>query len=160
MIVLSGRVQGFMPDIETQQRYSDRGTRLAVMGAACVPVLGKQSLRNVSREVPIIGPNGARSGGDVLRFLLSGARAVELASALITKRAGDLPVSSPSCIRIASASKLRGSPNSSAKLRMRLTYDQISPKKPGNIPGNNEPLRRFILFSCCPAQSFRSCFQC
>jgi dihydroorotate dehydrogenase len=39
--------------------------------------------RSVSKDVPIIGTNGARSAEDVVRFLLSGARAVELASAAI-----------------------------------------------------------------------------
>ena len=34
--------------------------------------------------MPLIGTNGARCADDVIRFLLSGARAVELASAVLS----------------------------------------------------------------------------
>jgi len=54
--------------------------------------------RNFSLEFPIIGTNGAGPAADVLRFLLSGARAVELASAAITNGPGFSPASSPSSI--------------------------------------------------------------
>lgn len=85
MIVLSGRVQGFMPDIETYQPIL--GSWGAIGGHWALPASlywVSKAWRNVSREVPIIGTNGARSASDVLRFLLSGARAVEFASAAIS----------------------------------------------------------------------------
>jgi len=74
-----------MPDIETQKPIL--GSWGAIGGGWALPASLywiSKCWRNVSREVPIIGTNGARSAEDVLRFLLSGARAVELASAVIT----------------------------------------------------------------------------
>jgi dihydropyrimidine dehydrogenase (NAD+) subunit PreA/dihydroorotate dehydrogenase (NAD+) catalytic subunit len=85
MIVLSGRVQGFMPDIETHQPIL--GSWGAIGGHWALPASlywVSKAWRNVSRDVPIIGTNGARSAADVLRFMLSGARAVELASVAIS----------------------------------------------------------------------------
>ena len=75
MIVLPGRVQGFMPDIETHAPIL--GSWGAIGGHWSLPASlywVSKAWRNVSREVPIIGTNGARSAADVLRFLLSGAR--------------------------------------------------------------------------------------
>lgn len=85
MLVLTGRVQGFMPDIETQTPIL--GSWGAIGGAWALPASlywVSKCRRNVSRDIPIIGTNGARSADDVLRFLLSGARAVELASVVMT----------------------------------------------------------------------------
>jgi dihydropyrimidine dehydrogenase (NAD+) subunit PreA/dihydroorotate dehydrogenase (NAD+) catalytic subunit len=85
MLVLTGRVQGFMPDIETQKPIL--GSWGAIGGGWALPASlywVSKCWRNVSKTVPIIGTNGARSADDVVRFLLSGARAVELASAAIT----------------------------------------------------------------------------
>jgi dihydroorotate dehydrogenase len=85
MLVFTGRIQGFMPDIETQKPIL--GSWGAIGGGWALPASLywiSKCWRNVSREVPIIGTNGARSAEDVVRFLLSGARAVELASAVIT----------------------------------------------------------------------------
>jgi dihydropyrimidine dehydrogenase (NAD+) subunit PreA/dihydroorotate dehydrogenase (NAD+) catalytic subunit len=85
MIVLVGRMGGFMPDIETHRPIL--GSWGAIGGHWALPASlywVSKTWRNVSRETPIIGTNGARSAADVLRFLLSGARAVELASAAIS----------------------------------------------------------------------------
>jgi dihydropyrimidine dehydrogenase (NAD+) subunit PreA/dihydroorotate dehydrogenase (NAD+) catalytic subunit len=85
MLVLTGRVQGFMPDIETHKPIL--GSWGAIGGGWALPASlywVSKCWRNVSKTVPIIGTNGARSADDVVRFLLSGARAVELASAAIT----------------------------------------------------------------------------
>lgn len=86
MIVMSGRVQGFMPDIETHKPVL--GSWGAIGGAWALPASlywVSKCWRNVSKQkVPIIGTNGARSPEDVVRFLLSGAHAVELASLAIT----------------------------------------------------------------------------
>jgi dihydroorotate dehydrogenase len=85
MLVLTGRVQGFMPDIETQRPVL--GSWAAIGGGWSLPASlywVSKAWRNVSRKIPIIGTNGARSAEDVLRFLLSGASAVELASVVLT----------------------------------------------------------------------------
>src|SRR5215472_3273984 len=85
MLVLAGRIQGFMPDIETQKPIL--GSWGAIGGRWALPASlywVSKFWRNVSKDVSIIGTNGARSAEDVVRFLLSGARAVELASAVIT----------------------------------------------------------------------------
>jgi dihydropyrimidine dehydrogenase (NAD+) subunit PreA/dihydroorotate dehydrogenase (NAD+) catalytic subunit len=130
MVVLSGRVQGFMPDVETQKPILNSWG--AIGGHWALPASlywVSKAWRNVSREVPIIGTNGARSAEDVIRFLLSGARAVELASAAITN--GHKVFSTiiddirSYCARkqIARISELIGKAADAA-----LTYDQISPK--------------------------------
>jgi dihydroorotate dehydrogenase len=85
MLVLTGRVQGFMPDLETQNPIL--GSWGAIGGPWALPASlywVSKCRRTVTRDIPIIGTNGARSADDVLRFLLSGARAVELASVVIS----------------------------------------------------------------------------
>ena len=135
-IVLTGRVHGFMPDIETHQPILNSWG--AIGGHWALPAAlywVSKAWRNVSREVPIIGTNGARSAEDVIRFLLSGARAVELASAAITN--GPKTFSTiiddlrSYCERkqIASISELIGKAADAA-----LTYDQISPKAKKHYP--------------------------
>jgi dihydroorotate dehydrogenase len=135
-IVLSGRVQGFLPDVETHQPIL--GSWGAIGGHWALPASlywVSKAWRNVSRKVPIIGTNGARSAEDVLRFLLSGARSVELASAAITNGpqvfSGILAELDSYCERkqIARISELVGKAADAA-----LTYDQISPKQPGKYP--------------------------
>jgi dihydropyrimidine dehydrogenase (NAD+) subunit PreA/dihydroorotate dehydrogenase (NAD+) catalytic subunit len=135
-IVLTGRVQGFMPDIETHQPIL--GSWGAIGGHWALPASlywVSKAWRNVTREVPILGTNGARSAEDVIRFLLSGARAVELASAAITNGPkifsaiiNDLH---SYCARkqIARISELIGKAADAA-----LTYDQISPKPVKEYP--------------------------
>lgn len=135
-IVFTGRVQGFMPDIETHQPVL--GSWGAIGGHWALPsslYWVSKAWRNVSREVPIIGTNGARSASDVLRFLLSGARAVELASAAITDGAqifsGIITELRSYCERkqIPRISELIGKAADAA-----LTYEQISPKQAGKYP--------------------------
>jgi dihydropyrimidine dehydrogenase (NAD+) subunit PreA/dihydroorotate dehydrogenase (NAD+) catalytic subunit len=136
MIVLAGRVQGFMPDIETQQPIL--GSWGAIGGHWALPASlywVSKAWRNLSRDVPIIGTNGARSANDVLRFLLSGARAVELASAAITNGTqvfSDIMAELDSyCERkqIARLAELTGKAADAA-----LTYDQIAPRKLRKYP--------------------------
>jgi dihydropyrimidine dehydrogenase (NAD+) subunit PreA/dihydroorotate dehydrogenase (NAD+) catalytic subunit len=133
MIVLTGRVQGFMPDIETHRPALNSWG--AIGGHWALPASlywVSKAWRIVSREVPILGSNGARSAEDVIRFLLSGARAVEIASAAITN--GPNVFSSilddlrSYCERkkIVRIRELIGKAVDAA-----LTYDQISPKAAG-----------------------------
>jgi len=136
MIVLPGRVQGFMPDIETHQPIL--GSWGAIGGHWALPsslYWVSKAWRNVSREVPIIGTNGARSAADVLRFMLSGARAVEFASAAISNGpqifstiVGELQ---SYCRRkqIARIAELIGKAADAA-----LTYADISPRAVGKYP--------------------------
>jgi dihydropyrimidine dehydrogenase (NAD+) subunit PreA/dihydroorotate dehydrogenase (NAD+) catalytic subunit len=136
MIVLAGRVQGFMPDIETHQPIL--GSWGAIGGHWALPASlywVSKAWRNVSRDVPIIGTNGARSAEDVLRFLLSGARAVEFASAAISNG----PQIFSTIIeelhsycrrkRVGQIGELVGKAADAA-----LTYDQISPRSVAKYP--------------------------
>ncbi|VVJ22401.1 Uncharacterised protein [Amycolatopsis camponoti] len=77
---LVGRYPGFLPDL-------DGGAVLGSWGAWSSPGCLPMSLYWVSKafsalDVPLVGTNGARSAADVLRFLASGARAVEVVTAL------------------------------------------------------------------------------
>ncbi|HKT49006.1 MAG TPA: tRNA-dihydrouridine synthase [Candidatus Angelobacter sp.] len=136
MIILSGRVQGFMPDIETHQPIL--GSWGAIGGHWALPASlywVSKAWRNVSRQVPIIGTNGARSAADVLRFLLSGARAVEFASAAISNGpqifSGILDELQAYCQRkkISRLDDLVGKAADAA-----LRYDQIKERAVGKYP--------------------------
>jgi dihydroorotate dehydrogenase len=83
-IGLVGRYPGFLPDL-------DGGAVLGSWGAWGSPACLPMSLYWVSKahvslgpNVPLVGTNGARTATDVLRFLASGARAVEVVTALWT----------------------------------------------------------------------------
>ncbi|HEY2055599.1 MAG TPA: hypothetical protein VGH14_16830 [Solirubrobacterales bacterium] len=81
-VTLIGRFNGFMPDLETWDPVL--GSWGAIGGGWSLP-LSLYWVSKCHRELagtPLIGTNGARDGGDVVRFLLSGARAVELVSLL------------------------------------------------------------------------------
>jgi dihydroorotate dehydrogenase len=90
-VCIAGRFLGFMPELETRRPLL--GTFGAIGGGWALPL----SLRWVAKtrarlgpDVPLIGTNGARSGEDVVRFLLAGATAVELTSVVITDGPGAL----------------------------------------------------------------------
>ncbi|MBB4683257.1 dihydroorotate dehydrogenase [Amycolatopsis jiangsuensis] len=83
-IGLVGRYPGFLPDL-------DGGAVLGSWGAWGSPACLPMSLYWVSKtrlalgpDVPLVGTNGARTTADVLRFLASGAGAVEIVTALWT----------------------------------------------------------------------------
>jgi dihydroorotate dehydrogenase (NAD+) catalytic subunit len=85
MLVMIGRFPGFMPDIETQKPAL--GSWAAIGGRWSLPTSlywVSKCWRTLPRMVPIIGTNGARCADDAIRFLLSGARAVEFASLVLT----------------------------------------------------------------------------
>lgn len=82
-ITLTGRFNGFLPALDTHEPV------LGSWGAYAGPWALPMSLYAVSKAfrthngaVSLIGTNGARDAGDVVRFLLSGASAVEMVSAL------------------------------------------------------------------------------
>lgn len=83
-VAMIGRFQGFLPDLDTQRPVLDSWG--AIGGSWALPI----SLYWVSKShlalpagYPLIGTNGARDGDDILRFLLAGAAAVEMASAVL-----------------------------------------------------------------------------
>jgi dihydroorotate dehydrogenase (NAD+) catalytic subunit len=77
-LVIAGRHLGFLPDPETRRPVL--GTYGAVGGGWALPL----SLRWIAKarerlgpDVPLVATNGVRSGADVVRCLLAGARAAE-----------------------------------------------------------------------------------
>lgn len=83
VVAMIGRFQGFVPDLA--QDAPLLGSVGAIGGPWALPI-SLYWVRNThlaEPTVPIIGTNGARSGDDVVRFLLAGARAVEFASAIL-----------------------------------------------------------------------------
>ncbi len=82
-VSMIGRFQGFLPDIETAKPLL--GSVGAIGGSWALPIslYWVRACHLAVPHVPIVGTNGARRGQDVVRFLLSGARAVELASAVL-----------------------------------------------------------------------------
>jgi dihydroorotate dehydrogenase (NAD+) catalytic subunit len=83
-VCIAGRTLGFLPDLQTRRPVLS--TFGAVGGAWALPLtlrwVAKARLA-LGRRVPLIGTNGARDGRDVARFLLAGASAVEMTSAVI-----------------------------------------------------------------------------
>ena len=83
-VCMTTRTMGFVPDLETRRPVL--GTFAAIGGAWTLPL----TLRHVAKahlahpEASIVGTNGARDGYDVARFLLAGASAVAMTSAVIT----------------------------------------------------------------------------
>ena len=78
-LVIAGRHLGFLPDPETRRPVL--GTYGAVGGGWALPL----SLRWVAKarerlgpDVPLVATNGVRSGADVIRSMLAGARAAEV----------------------------------------------------------------------------------
>ena len=83
-VCIATRAMAFVPDLETRRPML--GTFAAIGGAWALPL----TLHQVAKAylaypgVSIVGTNGARDGDDVARFLLAGASAVALTSAVIT----------------------------------------------------------------------------
>jgi dihydroorotate dehydrogenase (NAD+) catalytic subunit len=88
MLVLMGRFQGFIPDIETMQPVL--GSAGAIGGRWALPLTLywiSKCFKALPPEIPLIATNGVRTGDDVIRALLSGARGVEIASAVLSRGA-------------------------------------------------------------------------
>ena len=84
-VTVAGRVMAFVPDVETQAPML--GTRAAIGGPWALAVTCRwlaESRRRLGGDFPLIATNGARSGLDLVRFLLAGASAVQMTSAVIT----------------------------------------------------------------------------
>ena len=83
--IVMGRFMALVPDVET--RAPMLGTAGALGGPWALALTCRwlaESRKKVGAEYPLLGTNGARSGLDVVRFLLAGARAVEMTSAVMS----------------------------------------------------------------------------
>lgn len=84
-VAMIGRFQGFVPDLKTRQPVMSSWAAIGGRWAMPVSMYWVSKSHIALPDVPIIGTNGARDGDDVLRFLLSGACAVEMASAVMLR---------------------------------------------------------------------------
>jgi dihydroorotate dehydrogenase (NAD+) catalytic subunit len=83
-VCLAGRSLAFLPDLDTRRPVL--GTFGAIGGSWALPTSLHWIAKARGRFGPdacLLGTNGARNGGDVARFLLAGARAVQMASAVL-----------------------------------------------------------------------------
>ncbi len=90
-VVMAGRLLGFIPDVETMQPFL--GTTLGVGGYWNLPLTCHWlavSRQQLGAGKPLIATNGARSGLDVVRMMLAGAGAVEMASEVMLRGASVL----------------------------------------------------------------------
>jgi dihydroorotate dehydrogenase (NAD+) catalytic subunit len=85
-VAMIGRQMAFLPDLATRRPVL--GTFGAIGGGWALPLtlrwLAKTRLA-LGSELPLLGTNGARDGGDVARLLLAGATAVQLATSVIVE---------------------------------------------------------------------------
>jgi dihydroorotate dehydrogenase len=84
-VIVMGRFMALVPDVET--RAPMLGTAGAIGGPWALALTCRwlaQTRKRIGKDYPLIGTNGARSGLDVARFLLAGARAAEMTSAIMT----------------------------------------------------------------------------
>lgn len=84
-VVMMGRFMGFLPDLESGLPLL--GTSAAIGGAWALPLTARWLMltrKAMGDDYPLIATNGARNGLDVARFLLAGASATEMTSAVFT----------------------------------------------------------------------------
>lgn len=84
-VTLMGRFIAFLPDIEDLS--PTLGTNAAYGGPWALPLTCHwlaQSRKKIGAGFPLMGTNGARTGHDLARFLLAGASAVQVTSAIFT----------------------------------------------------------------------------
>jgi dihydroorotate dehydrogenase (NAD+) catalytic subunit len=80
-VIMAGRLLGFIPDLDTFGPLL--GTSLGIGGYWNLPITCHwlaMTRKALGPDKPLIGINGAQTGLDVARFMLSGASAVEIAS--------------------------------------------------------------------------------
>ena len=83
-VIMMGRFMALVPDVETRRPML--GTSAAIGGPWALALTCRWlalSRRRLGPDFPLIGTNGARDGLDVARFLLAGASAVEMTSAVL-----------------------------------------------------------------------------
>jgi dihydroorotate dehydrogenase (NAD+) catalytic subunit len=80
-VAMMGRFMALVPDLDTFKPVL--GTSAAYGGGWALPIVCRYlalTRRAAGSELPLIGTNGVRSGGDVIRMALAGASAVEVVS--------------------------------------------------------------------------------
>ena len=89
-VTLAGRHMAFVPDVETLQPLL--GTSAAYGGQWALPIICRHLAlaRRAVGEFPLLATNGARTGLDVARFILAGAGAVQMTSAVFLQGYGAL----------------------------------------------------------------------
>jgi dihydroorotate dehydrogenase (NAD+) catalytic subunit len=83
-VIVMGRFMAMVPDVDT--RAPALGTVGAIGGPWALAITARWlaiARKRVGKEFPLIATNGARSGLDIARFLLAGASAVEMTSAIM-----------------------------------------------------------------------------
>jgi dihydroorotate dehydrogenase (NAD+) catalytic subunit len=86
VVCLAGRNLAFLPDPETRRPVL--GTFAAIGGGWALPLTLRwiaRARQRLGHDRPLIGTNGARDGLDVARFLLAGASAVQMTTAVFTE---------------------------------------------------------------------------
>jgi len=84
-VVMMGRFMGFLPDLESGRPLL--GTSAAIGGSWALPLTARWLMltrKAMGDDYPLIATNGARTGLDVARFLMAGASATEMTSAVFT----------------------------------------------------------------------------
>jgi len=84
--IVMGRFMAFIPDVET--RAPILGTPAAIGGPWALALTCRWlalARRRLGKDFPLLATNGARDGLDVARFLLAGASAVEMTSAVMMR---------------------------------------------------------------------------
>jgi dihydroorotate dehydrogenase len=90
-VILAGRFMALVPDVETMAPLL--GTNAGFGGGWALPITCRwlaDARKQLGRDYPLIGTNGARTGLDVVRMLLAGASAVQMTSAPFTAGFGVL----------------------------------------------------------------------
>lgn len=84
-VTIMGRFMAFLPDLETLGPALS--TRAAIGGGWALPLSCdwvRKARARLGPAYPLIGTNGARSGADIARFMLAGATAVQMTTAVFT----------------------------------------------------------------------------
>ncbi|MBT5073585.1 MAG: dihydroorotate dehydrogenase [Kordiimonadaceae bacterium] len=82
-VTLMGRYMGFIPDIDTGKPML--GTHAAYGGPWALPLTCHWLVKTraqIGSDYSLMATNGARNGHDIIRFMLSGASAVQMTSAI------------------------------------------------------------------------------
>ena len=82
-VTLMGRYMGFIPNLETGDPIL--GTHAAIGGAWALPLTAHHLVKTrekIGKYYPLMATNGARDGHDMIRFMMSGASAVQMTSAI------------------------------------------------------------------------------
>lgn len=90
-VCMMGRFMGLVPDLETLEPVL--GTAAAYGGGWALPIVCRflaLTRRAAGPGLPLLGTNGVRSGGDVIRMALCGASAVEVLSVTMHEGFGGL----------------------------------------------------------------------